>query len=99
MNRSAFQLTPVPAIRSPLRLGKAHILLADLQSLLQVCDHVLCCGQERARATMRHNVLGVGVPQGPEGKTLTIAPALPPQKVLLERDPEDSEMGPLTQRS
>ena len=94
-NGSQYLVRAIPLL---LQRGKERILLPDLHTPLQEGDHVLCCGQERARATMRHNVLGVGVPRGPEGKTLAIAPALP-QKMLLERDPEDSEMGPLTQSS
>ena len=92
-NGSQYLVRAIPLL---LQRGKERILLPDLHTPLQEGDHLLCCGHERARATMRHNLLGVGVPKGPEGKSLWMAPALP-QKVLSERDPEDSEMGPLTQ--
>ena len=92
-NGSQYLVRAIPLL---LQRGKERILLPDLLTPLQEGDHLLCCGHDRARATMRHNLLGAGVPKGPEGKSLWMAPALP-QKVLSERDPEDSEMGPLTQ--
>ena len=91
-NGSQYLVRAIPLL---LQRGKERILLPDLLTPLQEGDHLLCCGHERARATMRHNLLGVGVPKAPEGKSLWVAPALP-QKVLSERDPDDSEMGPLT---
>jgi voltage-gated potassium channel len=91
-NGSQYLVRAIPLL---LQRGKERILLPDLNTPLQEGDHLLCCGHERARATMRHNLLGLGVPKGPEGKPLLIAPALP-QKALDEREPADSEMGPLT---
>jgi voltage-gated potassium channel len=92
-NGSQYLVRAIPLL---LQRGKERILLPDLETPLQEGDHLLCCGHDRARATMRHNLLGVGVPKGPEGKSLWMAPALP-QKELSERDSDDSEMGPLTQ--
>ena len=92
-NGSQYLVRAIPLL---LQRGKERVLLPDLHTPLQEGDHLLCCGQERARATMRHNLLGVTVPKGPDGKPLRVAPALP-QKTLGEREPEDSEMGPLTQ--
>jgi voltage-gated potassium channel len=92
-NGSQYLVRAIPLL---LQRGKERILLPDLETPLQEGDHLLCCGHDRARATMRHNLLGVGVPKGPEGKSLWMAPALP-QKELSERDTDDSEMGPLTQ--
>lgn len=92
-NGSQYLVRAIPLL---LQRGKERILLPELHTPLQEGDHLLCCGHERARATMRHNLLGVAVPKGPEGKPLCVAPALP-QKALDEREPEDSEMGPLTQ--
>lgn len=91
-NGSQFLVRAIPLL---LQRGKERILLPDLHTPLQEGDHVLCCGQARARATMRHNVLGVSVPRGPTGDPLKVAPALP-QKMLIERDPDDSEMGRMT---
>lgn len=92
-NGSQYLVRAIPLL---LQRGKERILLPDLHTPLQEGDHLLCCGQGKARATMRHNLLAVGVPEGPEGKTLWIAPALP-QKPLSEREPGDSEIGPLTE--
>jgi Trk K+ transport system NAD-binding subunit len=92
-NGSQFLVRAIPLL---LQRGKERILLPDLHTPLQEGDHLLCCGHDRARATMRHNMLGERVPKGPAGKSLWVAPALP-QKMLIERDSDDSEMGPLTQ--
>jgi voltage-gated potassium channel len=91
-NGSQYLVRATPLL---LQRGKERVLLPDLHTPLQQGDHLLCCGHERARATMRHNLLSVTVPKGPEGKPLRVAPALP-QKMLDEREPIDSELGPLT---
>jgi voltage-gated potassium channel len=61
---------------------------------LQEGDHILSCGQARARATMRHNLLGIAVPQAPEGKRLLEAPVIA-QKPPLERQADGSVLDAL----
>ena len=95
-NGSHYLVRAIPLL---LQRGKERILLPDLQTPLQVGDHVLCCGHARARATMRHNLLSLSVPQGPSHMPLQEAPALP-QKTLPELGPNsqlDTAHGPLTQ--
>jgi voltage-gated potassium channel len=91
-NGSQYLVRAIPLL---LQRGKERILLPDLHTPLLEGDHLLCCGHERARATMRHNLVGVKVPQGPVGTPLRVAPALP-QKLLKERETDDSEMGPVS---
>ncbi|HEY9094631.1 MAG TPA: NAD-binding protein [Hydrogenophaga sp.] len=95
-NGSHYLVRAIPLL---LQRGKERILLPELETPLQEGDHVLCCGHGRARATMRHNLLSLAVPQCPPDMRLQVAPALP-QKPLPEDGPNsqlDTAHGPLTQ--
>jgi voltage-gated potassium channel len=90
-NGSQYLVRAIPLL---LQRGKERILLPDPQMPLQEGDHILSCGQARARATMRHNLLGIAVPQPPEGKRLLEAPAIA-QKPPLERQADGSVLDAL----
>jgi voltage-gated potassium channel len=72
-NGSQYLVRAIPLL---LQRGQERILLPDLDTPLHLDDHILCCGQARARSTMRHNVLGITLPQAPEPRALQVAPAI-----------------------
>lgn len=48
-----------------LQRGQERELRPDLDTALRVGDRILCCGQSRARATMRHTLVAYALPELP----------------------------------